>query len=140
MKIMDRREIEFDSRSVVKAITTSPKAAHGFGLPGLTPTGVRFNPKEGSVDVIYGTEHAARAVSLSAEALGAILVSYCVRTRIPMPKSADKGIRIEAGSAILAFRVRLNEAPSPETAESASRTVGTVTSWKWLPPERVRDA
>jgi hypothetical protein len=136
MKIIDRREIEFDPRSVVKAITTSPKAARGFGLPGLSPTDVRFHPKEGTVDVIYGTQHSARAVAISAEALGAILVSYCVRTHIPMPKNAEKAIRIEAKSAVLAFRLKFEEAPSPEAAEGPSRAAETVTSWTWLRPEQ----
>ena len=136
MRILDRREIEFDPRSVVKAIATSPKAAARFGLPGMSPTGVRFRPSEGSVDVVYGTANTARAVSISAEALGAILVSYCIRTRIPMPKTADKGIRIEANSVILAFRVRLDEAPSPETAELATRASSQVAAWKWLRPDQ----
>jgi hypothetical protein len=32
-----------------------------------------------------------------------MLVSYCIRARIPDARLADKDIRIEAGSVVLAF-------------------------------------
>ena len=130
MKITDRREIEFDARSVVKAIATSPQAAQGFGLPGLAPANVRFRPGEGAVDVIYDKPGKPRAIPISAEALGAILIAYCVRSHIPTPKNAEKGIRIEADTAVLAFRVLLDEAPTPTASEAAGRAPVPFTAWK----------
>jgi hypothetical protein len=136
MKILDRREIEFNAMSVAKAIAVSPKAAQGFGLPGLPPVGVRFYPKDAKVDVLYGTKDAPRAVSISAGTLGALLVSYCIRARIPMPRKSDKGIRIESHSVILAFRTKYDEAPHPELAETSGRASESVTAWTWLKPDR----
>jgi len=137
MRIMDRREIEFDMKSVIKAITVSPKAAQGFGLPAMAPAAIRFNPREGKVDVLYGAANAPRAVSLPAAALGALLVSYCIRVRIPMPKLSDKGIRLENQSVILAFRTKFEEDLPPAVAETASRAAESVTAWTWLAPDRV---
>jgi hypothetical protein len=129
MKIMDRREIEFDPPSVLKAIATSPKAARGFGLPNARPTAVWFHPNDGKVDVHYGVTSVARAISITAEALGVILISYCIRTRIPMPKNAAKGIRIESNSAILEFMVRFDEAPSPGFSQTIRPSAGTTRAW-----------
>ena len=137
MRIIDRREIEFDAKSVVRAIAVSSKAAQGFGLPGMAPAGVRFHPKEGKIDVLYGSSQALRAVSIPAEALGALLVSYCIRARIPMPRKSDKGVRVESNSIILAFRTTYDEAPTPAIAESAMRPAESVAAWSWLAPERV---
>jgi N-acetylmuramic acid 6-phosphate (MurNAc-6-P) etherase len=39
--------------------------------------------------------------------VGAMLVSYCIRARIPIARLADKDVRIEAGSVVLAFSTRL---------------------------------
>jgi hypothetical protein len=137
MKIVDRREIEFNAMSVAKAIAVSPKAAQGFGLPGLEPLGVRFYPKEAKIDVLYGNKDSPRAVSISAVMLGALLVSYCIRVRIPLPKKSDKGIRIESHSVILAFRTRFDHAPHPELPETSGRASESVTAWTWLKPDRV---
>ena len=117
------------------AISASLRAAQGFGLPALRPNGARCYPKEGQVDVLYGTSQAPRAVRISAEALGALLVSYCIRARIPMPRRADKGIRIEANCVILAFRTQYAEAPVPESADSATRTPVSIKAWTWVEPD-----
>jgi hypothetical protein len=104
MKITDRRELEFSAESVVRAIAESSKAAQTFGLPGQAPQNVQFHPREGKVDVVYRTDSAPEAVPITAEALGALLISYCIRASIPMPRKSDKGIRVEANSIILAFK------------------------------------
>jgi hypothetical protein len=80
-----------------------------IGLPALRPTGVRFDPKERPIDFVYET-HAA--VSVSAEHLGALLVSYCVRARLPMARGADKDLRIEAAAVVLAFSTHYADPPA----------------------------
>jgi len=50
-------------------------------------------------------------VALSAERLGALLVSYCIRARIPLPHLPDKAIRIGAGSVVLGFVTHYADAP-----------------------------
>jgi hypothetical protein len=135
--VIDRREIEFDAAALVLAISASLRAAQGFGLPALPPTGVRYYPHEGQIDVIYGTDQTTRAVRLAAEALGALLVAFCIRTKIPMPRHADKGIRIEADCVILAFRTHYADAPIAETADRATRIPAGIKAWTWVEPEAV---
>src|ERR1700733_4793228 len=84
--LVDRREIEFDTQTLLAAVATSQRAAESFGLPGFPPSGARFDPKQGAVDFLYGSAQGQRAVRLKAEMVGALLVAYCIRARIPMPK------------------------------------------------------
>ena len=136
MAVMDRREIEFDAAALLHVVASSLRSAQSFGLPGLQPTSIRFYPGEGHIDVIYGSGQTQQAVRLAAEPLGALLVSYCIRARIPMPRKADKGIRIGAGVAVLAFTTRYAELPVAEIADTAARTTASVKSWGWIQPEK----
>lgn len=135
--LSDRRELEFDADALVAVISTSSRAAQAFGLPGLQPTGVRFFPSDGRIDVMYGTGQTQKSVPLGAEPLGALLVSYCIRVRIPMPRNADKGIRIEADAAILAFRTTYAKAPAPEGQDNTTGTPAAVRAWTWVEPKAV---
>jgi hypothetical protein len=135
--ITDTREIEFTAEALVIVMAGSARSAQGFGLPGARPTGVRLDPDLGNVDVLYGVGPAQQAVQLAAEPLGALLVSYCIRTRIPMPRRADKGIRIKAKCVILTVRTLYDEAPPPETADVAATAAKAVKAWTWVTPERV---
>ena len=137
MMMVDRRELEFSATGIVKIICFSLKAAQGFGLPGLPPSGVRFHPINGRIEVMYGSSQSVQAVSLGAEALGALLVSYCIRAHIPMPRTADKGIRVEKSSVILAFRRTFKDLTAPQTSEAVSRPTEPVAAWSWLSPEKV---
>jgi hypothetical protein len=91
----------------VVAIAVATGAAESSVHPSLRPSGVRFHPQQGEVEVLYATNPATR---LTAERLGALLISYCVRTRIPVPRRADKGLRIEAGAVILTFAMQYAKA------------------------------
>jgi hypothetical protein len=105
--IKDRREIEFDAEALVVAIIVCTHAAEPSVQSALRPTGVRFYQQQGEIDVLYGTNPATR---LTAERLGALLISYCVRTRIPIPRQAEKSVRIEADSVILSFTLQYAKA------------------------------
>ena len=98
-------------------VGTSLRPAQVFGLPGLPQTGVSFFPHEGQVELLYGEGHTQQVVRVAAEPLGAMLVSYCIRARIPMPLRADKRIRIEADAVILFFRTIWAKAPTPKTSD-----------------------
>jgi len=52
------------------------------------------------------------AVSVAFDRLGALLVAYCVRARIPISRQADKDIRIEAGSVFLTFATHFADVPA----------------------------
>jgi hypothetical protein len=105
--LTDRRRIEFDADALVAAIAASPRAAESLGLPRPAPYGACFYPEEREVEFLYGTLRAPRAIRLKAEVVGAFLVSYCVRARLPMPRNADKAVRIEANSVVLTLRTQI---------------------------------
>jgi hypothetical protein len=140
MALTDRRELEFDAEALLLAVSVSSRAAQAFGLPALLPTGVRLYPHEGQVDFLYGAAPAGQAVRLAAEPLGAILVSYCIRARIPMPRNADKGIRIEADAVVLSFRTVFAKAPSPAGPDRTTGAPTPVKAWQWIEPEKIKVA
>jgi hypothetical protein len=110
MTIVDRREIEFDAQALTRVIAGSLQRAHAVGLPALRPISIGFEPQQHQIRVAYEA-HAHPEVVVAAERLGALLVSYCVRIRIPIPRLADKDLRIEAGSVVLAFSTHLADPP-----------------------------
>jgi hypothetical protein len=134
MAVVDRREIEFDIPALVRVIASSLRAAQGFGLPGVPPTGVRCRPSEGELEILYGAGRTTQAVRIAAEAVGALLVAYCIRSRIPMPRQADKAIRIESHCVVLAFRVEYSDAPAAEVVDGSTRTPVSIKAWTWVEP------
>jgi hypothetical protein len=131
--IVDRREIELDAAAVRCALEWSPRAALAFGLPPLVPTGVRCNPANGCIEVVYGTLTSTRVFALRAEALAALLISYCNRAGMPMPRQSDKGIRVEREHVVLVFTLRLDDPPHPEMPEGQiSRAPEAVQAWSWI--------
>jgi hypothetical protein len=112
--IIDRHEIEFSAKLLVSAIAASLHTVDGIGLPPLRSSGVRFCPTEGLVEVQYDPPQ--KAIQVLSVSLGAFLVAYCIRARIPMPRLADKIIHIQANSIIVAFTTLYAEAPAPDAA------------------------
>ena len=108
MGIIDRREIEFDAKALVSVIGGSPQRAEAIGLRALRPAGVDFST-EGQIRFLY---EAYPEIRVTAEALGVLLVSYCVRSRIPIPRLADKVVRVRGNSVVLSFNTQLADAPA----------------------------
>jgi hypothetical protein len=133
MAITERREIDFDMQSVRSVLEWSPRAAQAFGLPPLTPTAVRGNPAESAIEVIYGDLPAQRVFMLRLEALGAILISYCNRARIPMPRLAEKRLRVEHDQ-VTVILTRETGLPTPASAETMiGRVPEAVRAFSWMP-------
>ncbi len=133
MAIVERRDIEFDLSAVHLALQWSPQAAQAFGLPPLKPRAVHCKPADGLLEVVYGELNAPRVFMLCAEALGAIMIAYCNRAGLPIPRAADKAIRIEPEHVVLVFTLRLADAPVPEATElGITRVPDTVRAWAWM--------
>ena len=131
--ITDRREIEFDTDAVKFALECSPRAANAFGLPPLTPTAVRCRPVEALIQVTYGMLTTTRVFSLRAEALGAILIVHCNRAGMPMPRAADKAVRIEREHVVVVLTLRLRETPQLEGPEPPiGRLPDAIRVWSWI--------
>jgi hypothetical protein len=134
--LIDKREIEFDTEALLIVVATSQRAAESFGLPGFPPNDVRFDPKQGTVGFLYGSAQSQRSIYLTAEVVGALLVSYCIRARIPMPRKASKGVRVEGMSVILAFRTVFSPVPTPAKETSKIGAAAPVKSLTWGEPVR----
>jgi hypothetical protein len=133
MAIIDRREIEFDLNAVQLALECSPNAANAFGLPPRLPDHVRCKPADGVVEVTYGKLTDTRVFTLRAEALGAILLTYCNRVGMPMPREADKAVRIEPQHVIVVLTLHMHQAPRPESPEGPiGRLPDAISAWSWL--------
>src|SRR5579863_2418624 len=134
--IIDRRAIEFDREFLRQVLEWSPHAAQAFGLPPLAPDSVRCKPADGVIEVTFGKLIATRVFMLRAEALGAILIAYCNRAGMPMPRHADKAVRIEREHAVLEFTLRMASAPAPEVPEHpVTRMPEPVRAWAWVEVE-----
>ncbi|MEJ0019443.1 MAG: hypothetical protein WDN25_23405 [Acetobacteraceae bacterium] len=133
MAITDRREIEFDLRALRLALQWSPNSAQAFGLPPMTPQSVRCNPRDGTLEVTYGELTSTRVFVVRAEALGAILISYCNRAGMPMPRVADKAVRVDREHVALVLTLRMANAPAPHMPEAPiGRAPEAVRAWSWI--------
>jgi len=135
--VIDRREIEFDLDAVKLALEWSPRAAQAFALPPLVPHSVRCNPADGTLEVTYGQLTTTRIFLLRAEALGAILISYCNRAGMPVPRNAEKGVRVERTHVVVVLTLRMPEPPSPAAPEGTiARAPEAVQAWAWMEQAR----
>lgn len=133
MAIIDRREIEFDREALRHVLECSPKAAQAFGLPSRRPDRVKCKPNESLIEVSYGKLTETRVFMLRAEALGAILISYCNRIGMPMPRAADKAVRIEREHVVMVFILRLPHAPQPDSPEGPiNRLPDAIQAFSWV--------
>ena len=128
---VERRTIEFSEAGVLQVVNTSPRAAGAFGLPSVPPAGVRFLPQEGNIVFGYGKGDTARWISIEAEQLGALLLAYCIRKKVPLPRRGDKGVIIKGNSVLLMFQVQHAEATAPEVAEPSNIQPASVRVWSW---------
>lgn len=126
MAIIDRREIAFDARALVSVIA-AVLSEESIGLPTQLPSGVRFFPEQGFIQVLYSGNETRR---VDADRLGAFLVSYCVWTRIPIPRLVDKEVRIESASVVVAFKTYYAQAP---TLNAAREDSGVILRPSYLP-------
>jgi hypothetical protein len=128
--ILERRELRFSPAALRAMIGWSLGAASSHGLPPSPPDGVRLIPEASRVDLVYGVGTAARVMPLTVEALGALLIAYCIRSAIPMPRIARKEVSIGARYVALVFHVDHRQAPTPEVVETGVVRNGPVRQWR----------
>lgn len=101
--ITDRREIRFEAEALLMVLAGSPRATAALGLPPGAPQAVVFDPGTESVRFVWSTAGQRRSESLEGSKLGALLVSFCLRIRVPLPRRASKSIRVEPDMVVLEF-------------------------------------
>ncbi len=98
--IIDRRELEFDSDALLTVIILSADAQS------RRPSHIKFGQNE--IKVMHGSN---RSVTLSSQAIGGLLIQYCIKMKIPIPYDARKSVRFTANSVILQFEKNFDEMP-----------------------------
>lgn len=130
MAIIDWREIAFEADAVRRAIACSPGGADALGLPSLNPDTVAFDPAGEAVTVFFVSAAGTLSATLRAEVLGALLMSYALRLRIPIPRQVRKTVTVTAQAVLLRFQRRLDPAPAPMLPEPA-RPAAPVRALTW---------
>lgn len=101
MTLLERRQIRFSAPAICDAIAASPGAACALGLPARRPDGVAFRPQETTLDVQFGTGPEHRTAAIGLPPLAALLLAFCVRARLPLPRRAAKSARITHDAVLL---------------------------------------
>jgi hypothetical protein len=109
ISITDRREIEFDAQALISIIAESLPRAHSIGLPSQRPTSIDFDPEGQRIVCRYDTIEAAE---LTADRLGALLVSYCIRSKLMLPRLPQKTVSVMAGAVAIEFSTHYADIPT----------------------------
>jgi hypothetical protein len=131
MTLNDRRQISFTPEALAAAITASPTAAASLGLPPLKPQCVRLVANTGTVEVVFQTSGGARSVSISLLQLAALLLAFCLRAKIPLPRKARKSARIEGNTVVLDFTMEFEADLPGMKPEGAMPSGGGARSLDW---------
>jgi len=131
MLLLDRRQIHFSPQMLATAIAASPSAAAALGLPPLKPQCVRLLADAGKVEVVFQTPGGARSVAIALLPLAALLLAFCFRAKIPLPRKARKAARIERNVLVLDFSVEFTMDLAALKPESAMRSGGGAKSLDW---------
>ncbi len=134
MLVVDRREIEFDAEALNYYLSVLHDEAEALGLPASRGYKIHFDAKNGNVAFVCMQSNSEKTITISAEHLGEVLISYCLRTRIPLPRVADKVIRVEPNRIVLTFKTWFTEAPVFSHLEMTPHGLETVRSWHWVEP------
>lgn len=122
-------------KELLKVIACSAHAGTKFGLPSMTAADVVFRPEAGCVEIVFGAGSAARIVPLQSEVLGALLVFFCMGERVPLPRGAEKAVRVEQSAVVLRFKSEIGRAPGPLPAGNPPREIAKpVQSMSWVRP------
>jgi len=134
MLVVDRREIEFDAEALNYYLSVSHAEAQALGLPAAAASKIYFDAQDGIVDFIFAQPGGVETIHVAGERLGELLISYCLRTRIPLPRVANKIIRVEPNRIVLAFKSWFTEAPVFAHLEATPNGLEAVRSWHWVKP------
>ena len=99
MPAVEHRTVEFDSPTILHALTAVPRMSEALGLrPGKIER-IEFQPDRGGIVPI--DPEGAPIAELRAESLAALLVAYCAYIKIPLPRLAQKSVEVTSRSVVL---------------------------------------
>jgi hypothetical protein len=132
VSIIDRREILFDADALTAVLACSGQMAGSIGLPSVAPKTIHFDPEEGRVTLIYGL--AGHAVPVESGPLGALLIAYCLRAKIKVPRQFARSMRIEPQAVVMVFSATYLVPSEHLTAE---RPEQPPRSMSWMEPRLI---
>ena len=102
------RRIMFTNNELIEAIHDYNEMSQDKLPPGtiLTCTPVSEADVAVRLEMVDQRSDETHAVELSPEVLGAALLRYCMKHRIPMPKSATKSIQIHGNEVSLNIEIK----------------------------------
>jgi len=103
MAVSEQRTVEFDSEAIVQAFTVVRRVSEALGLHVEKISRVQFQPDRGAINVI--NKEGLPVAELRAEGLVALLVAYCSRIKVPLPRSAQKNVDITSRSVVLRVEI-----------------------------------
>lgn len=121
MPLRESREIAFGPASLCRVLGWTPGAAlDAVGLPrGAVPCEARLLPAEGRVALAYPGRG---EVVVAADRLGALLLAYCVRARIPVMRRSTKTVRVTPEAVVLATAHEHAAPPDPAATGTTAPT------------------
>jgi len=99
MAVLEQRVVEFDSTAVIQSFAVVRRISEALGLRADRIVRVEFHPDRSAISLM---DNDGRLVAeLRAESLAALLVAYCSRIKVPLPRAAQKNIEITSRSVLL---------------------------------------
>lgn len=99
MAISECRLIQFDSSSILRALTVVRRVTDALGLRACKIDRIKFQPDQKTVSVI--DSHGTAVAELASESLAAVLVAYCSRIKVPLPRAGRKTVEITPNGVVL---------------------------------------
>jgi hypothetical protein len=125
----DRREVGFNAEAMAMVVVHSRRAAQTMGLPIGTPTDIWFDPKVAEVTMFYGDSSAQHV--LHSARLSALLISYCVRAGIKIPRQLERSMRVDRDAVVLVFGTSCSTPPTTLALEQARTVTAPRASMTW---------
>jgi hypothetical protein len=117
---LEHRTVEFDSPAIMHAFAAVPRMSEALGLGPGRIARVEFQPDREAIRVI--DPEGAPVAELRAESLAALLVAYCSRIKVPLPRLGQKSVEVTSRSVVLRVaRASRPDQPSTELQSELPR-------------------
>jgi hypothetical protein len=124
--IVDRRKIVFDAAAIMAVLACSEQMRAAIGLPFGQPKSVHFDPAASKIVLLYSSTGVS--VPVETGPLGALLIAYCMRAGIKVPRHGSRTIRVEQHAAVLVLST-VHDIPSAKLARERIEELPRSVSW-----------
>lgn len=116
MPALEHRTVEFDTPTILHAFAAVPRMSEALGLrPGRIGR-IEFQPEREAISVI--DPEGEPVAELRAESLAALLVAYCSRIKVPLPRFGQKSVEVTSRSVVL----RIATASRPDQPSAGTQS------------------